>query len=210
MNTLINFCGKYRKWIYGIMSVTIFILFLFPLRKTALGFINLNSQDFGSLTHPFIARAFYWIYTPAYYNDLETVYRSDFWFELFSFIALILFVVALICFWLRELRKKNGIFILPLILAFISHLLLLFSVGLETNETQAHIVFIPNVTFYLFIVLICLYAFAVLFGKLYPRMRPKISETVAKVKTRKTKSQRIEELEKQNAELQKKLDDLSK
>ena len=74
--------------------------------------------------------------------------------------------------------------------------------------------FIPNITFYLFIVLICLYAFAVLFGKLYPRMRPKVAETVTKVadkvKSHKSKAERIEELERQNAEMQKRLDEIER
>ena len=210
MQTLINLCGKYRKWIYGFLSVLILLLLFFPLRQTAESIINLLSTDNTPITHPYIARAFYWVYTPSYYNELDPVYRSDFWFELFSFISLILFVVALICFWIREARGKKGLFSLPLLFAFIAHLLILFGVGIYPNETDVQVVFIPNVTFYLFIVLVCLYAFAVLFGKLYPRMRPKVAETVAKVKSHKSKSERIEELERQNAEIQRQLDELKR
>ena len=210
MQTLINLCGKYRKWIYGFLSVLILLLLFFPLRQTAESIINLLSTDNTPITHPYIARAFYWVYTPSYYNELDPVYRSDFWFELFSFISLILFVVALICFWIREARGKKGFFSLPLLFAFISHLLLLFGVGVYPNENEARIFFIPNITFYLFIALICLYVFAVLFGKLYPRMRPKVAETVAKVKSHKSKAERIEELERQNEEIQRQLDELKR
>lgn len=210
MNTLINLCGKYRKWIYGVLSVLIFMFLLFPLRETAIGFINLNSQDFEPIIHPYIARAFYWFYTPSYYNKLEPVYRSDFWFELFSFIALILFVATLILFWVREARGKKGLFSLPLLFAFVTHLLILFGVGYDIEQKCTRVFFIPNVTFYLFIVLICLYAFAVLFGKLYPRMQPKVAETVTKVKSHKSKSERIEELERQNAKIQRQLDELKR
>lgn len=214
MQTLINLCGKYRKWIYGVLSVLILLLLLFPLRQTAESIINLLSTDNTPITHPYIARAFYWVYTPSYYNELEPVYRSDFWFELFSFIALILFVVTLICFWVREARGEKGLYSLPLLFAFISHLLLLFGAGYDMEQKVTRMFFIPNITFYLFIVLICLYAFAVLFGKLYPRMRPKVAETVTKVadkvKSHKSKAERIEELERQNAEMQKRLDEIER
>lgn len=210
MQTLINLCGKYRKWIYGVLSVIIFLLLLFPLRETSMRLINFNSQDTTEIIHPHIARAFYWVYIPAYYNELEPVYRSDFWFELFSFIALILFVATLILFWVREARGKKGLLSLPLLFAFVTHLLILFGVGYDIEQKCTRVFFIPNVTFYLFIVLICLYAFAVLFGKLYTRMQPKVAETVAKVKSHKSKSKRIEELERQNAEIQRQLDELKR
>ena len=70
--------------------------------------------------------------------------------------------------------------------------------------------FFASPSFIVLIVLICLYAFAVLFGKLYPRMQPKVAETVAKIKSHKSKSERIEELERQNAEIQRQLDKLKR
>lgn len=209
MQTLINLCGKYRKWIYGVLTAVILLLLCFPVRKIYAG-ADIQTGTYLYEQHPYFLRAFYWITSAKNYSLIEPDYRSDFWFELFSFIALILFVVTLICFWVREARGKKGLFSLPLLFAFIAHLLILFGVGIYPNETDVQVVFIPNVTFYLFIVLICLYAFAVLFGKLYPRMQPKVAETVAKVKSHKSKSERIEELERQNAEIQRQLDELKR
>ena len=70
--------------------------------------------------------------------------------------------------------------------------------------------FFASPSFIVLIVLVCLYAFAALFGKLYPRMQPKVAETVTKVKSHKSKSERIEELERQNAEIQRQLDELKR
>lgn len=74
--------------------------------------------------------------------------------------------------------------------------------------------FFASPSFIVLIVLVCLYAFAALFGKLYPRMQPKVAETVGKVadkvKSHKSKSERIEELERQNAEIQRQLDELKR
>lgn len=216
MQTLINLCGKYRKWIYSVLTAVILLLLCFPVRKIYAG-ADIQTGTYLYEQHPYFLRAFYWITSAKNYSLIEPVYRSDFWFELFSFIALILFISTLILFWVREARGKKGLFSLPLLFAFISHFLLLFSVGLYPNETEAHIIFITNATFYLFIVLICLYTFAILFGKLYPRMQPKLAEVsenvgkvVDKVKSHKSKSERIEELERQNAEIQKQLDELKR
>ena len=70
--------------------------------------------------------------------------------------------------------------------------------------------FFASPSFIVLIVLVCLYAFAALFGKLYPRMQPKIAETVTKFKSHKSKLQRLEELERQNEEIQRQLDELKR
>lgn len=216
MDTLINFCGKYRKWIYAILTLALILILCFPIQKTP---IMANGATQNIVKLPFFASL------PLCFQYLVQINETTLpclqtlvFLDVVSFCFFVVFLILLFAFWIMTAKNRKFPF-LPLFVPVLGIYILqgfFYVFTYEPNRygidyiTDWQLAFDFSAPGIIFIVLICLYAFALLFGKLYPRMRPKISETVAKVKTRKTKSQRIEELEQQNAELQKKLDDLSK
>ena len=156
---------------------------------------------------PFFFASFYWLYNVGQYNVLGGAGKQFFFLQIFSFAFLIAFVASCVARWIRETKGKQSFAIVPLICAFLSHTLLCFKYVMNEDMTV-------KLSFIVLIVLVCLYAFAALFGKLYPRMQPKVAETVGKVadkvKSHKSKSERIEELERQNAEIQRQPDELKR
>ena len=162
---------------------------------------------------PFFFASFYWLYNVGQYNVLGGAGKQFFFLQIFSFAFLIAFVASCVACWIRETKGKQSFAIMPLICAFLSHILLCFKYVMNEDMT-IKLSFFASPSFIVLIVLICLYAFAALFGKLYPRMQPKVAETVGKiadkVKSHKSKSERIEELERQNAEIQRQPDELKR
>lgn len=217
MEKLINFCGKYRKFIFAILMIVVLLLLCFPLRDTVFpsgAKKTVSDHDPAFIAEkvvqtPFFFASFYWLFNASQYNILGDEGKQFFYQQIFSFFLLIAFVLSTIAFWIREKQHKKNIALLPLIFAFISHTLLCMRYKLN-DDMSVSLVFSANPSFIILIVLICLYAFALLFGKLYPRMRPKVAEAVTKVKSHKTKAQRIEELERQNAEMQNRLDEIER
>lgn len=221
MKKLINFCGKHRKLIYAILTIAVLLLLCFPIRDTVFptgAKKTVSDYDPAFLAEivtqtPFFFASFYWLYNVGQYNVLGGAGKQFFFLQIFSFAFLIAFAVSGVMFWLREIKGKQNFAIVPLLCAFLSHTLLCFKYAINEDMT-VKLSFFVSPSFVVLIVLICLYTFAVLFGKLYPRMQPKIAETVTKVadkvKSHKSKSERLEELERQNAEMQKRLDELEK
>ncbi len=162
---------------------------------------------------PFFFASLYWLYNVGQYNVLGGAGKQFFFLQIFSFAFLIAFVASCVACWIRETKGKQSFAIVPLICAFLSHTLLCFKYVMNEDMT-VKLSFFASPSFIVLIVLVCLYSFAVLFGKLYPRMQPKVAETVGKVadkvKSHKSKSERIEELERQNAEIQRQPDELKR
>lgn len=214
MKKLINFCSKYRKIIYLLLTVVILLLLSFPLRKTVFPYgskktiSDYNPAFIGDkyyLTPHFFA-SFYWIFNIKYSTGLQIFNQ-----EIASFFFLLSFIGSLIGFWVYELKNKKGYFCLPLIFAFLSFVLVSFKNELD-SDLSLKIAFILSPSFIVFTILITLYGALWLFFKLYPNM--KVSEAFGKVadkvRSHKSKSQRIEELERQNAEIQQQLDELKR
>lgn len=221
MNTLINFCDKHRKLIGAILTIAIVLLLCFPIRDTvfptgAKKTVSDHDPAFPAekiIQTPFFFASFYWFYNVSQYSLLSGAGKQFFFLQIFSFAFLIAFAVSCVMCWLREIKGKQNFAIVPILCAFISHTLLCFKYVINEDMT-VKLSFFVSPSFVVLIALICLYIFAVLFGKLYPRMQPKVAETVTKVadkvKSHKSKSERLEELERQNAEMQKRLDELEK
>ena len=217
MQKIITFCDKHRKLICAILTIAVLLLLCFPIRDTvfptgAKKTVSDHDPAFPAekvVQTPFFFASFYWLYNAGQYSVLSGAGTQFFFLQIFSFAFLIAFAVSCVLFWLREIKGKQNFAIVPLLCAFLSHTLLCFKYAINEDMT-VKLSFFASPSFIILIVLLCLYAFAVLFGKLYPRMQPKVAESVTKVKSHKTKAQRIKELERQNVEMQKRLDELEK
>lgn len=216
MNTLINLCGKYRKWIYACLTVIILLLLCFPLRETVFpSGAKKTVSDYHSafigdkfILTPYIFGAFYWLFNIEYSQGTQQFNQ-----EIAAFFFLIAFLFSLIGFWICEIKNKKNTFFIPVIFAFIAYCLISYKYSIS-DDMSVNIVFRVTAPFIVFILIIAIYSAFLFFGKLYPRMQPKVAETVIKVadkvKSHKSKSERLEELERQNAEMQKRLDELEK
>lgn len=223
MKTLINLCGKYRKWIYGVLTLALLLILCFPIQT----FYKVNEnnvvEDYFKI--PFFATLPMCLKNIPQMSNFLTPSKNMLIFSICSFVAFVIFVILLITFWVLTAKNRKFPFPLLFLPVFAVYIFKGFYYTYQYENVQqpsgnfgtiiySYIHFNLPVPAIILIVLICLYAFAVLFGKLYPRMQPKVAETVTKVadkvKAHKTKSQRIEELELQNAEMQKRLDELEK
>ena len=212
MEKLINFCGKYRKIIFVILTVVILLLICFPLRntvfpdgskKTVSDYDPAFIGDSYVLT-PHIFGAFYWFFNIEYGQGTQQFNQG-----IVSFFFFVAFLFSLIGFWIYEAKNKKGLFIIPLIFAFIAYCLVSYKYSIKDDLSVA-LSFRVTASFVIFALVVVLYSVVSLFIKLYPRMQPKVAETVTKVKSHKSKSQRLEELERKNAEIQRQLDELKR
>lgn len=214
MQKLINFCGKYRKVILLILTAVIVLLICFPLRQTVFPYGSKKTvSDYHPafigdefVLTPHIFGAFYWFFNIEYSQGTQQFNQG-----IASFFFFVAFLFSLIGFWLYELKNKKGIFIIPLIFAFIAYCLVSYEYSFG-DDLSVKLTFRITASFIVFILIIALYSAFLFITKLYPQMQPKVAETVTKVadkvKSHKSKSERIEELERQNAEMQRSLDEL--
>lgn len=212
MEKLINFCGKYRKIIFVILTVVILLLICFPLRhtvfpdgskKTVSDYHPAFIGDSYVLT-PHIFGAFYWFFNIEYSQGTQQFNQG-----IASFFFFVAFLFSLIGFWIYEAKNKKGLYIIPLIFAFVAYCLVSYKYSMKDDLSVA-LSFRVSASFVIFTLVVVLYSVVSLFIKLYLRMRPKVAEAVTKVKSYKTKAQRIEELERQNAEMQKRLNEMER
>lgn len=220
MNTLINLCGKYRKWVYAFLSLILILILCFPISR-----IYTQEGTHNYIELPFFASLPICLTNISWINEALRGTKILIILDIISFCAFVVFVILLITFWIFTAKKRNFPFIVTFIPVLAIYILQGF-IFVDLPETEM----LPNGNSHetlslvssftlsppaiVLIVLICLYVFAVLFGKLYPRMHPKVAEAVTKVadkvKSHKTKAQRIEELERQNEEIQRQLDELKR
>lgn len=216
MNTLINFCGKYRKWIYGVLTLALILILCFPISRI---YTQENTHNYIEL--PFFAALPVCL---SYISQMSELLQSDkilVLLDIISFFAFVVFVILLVTFWITTAKNRKFPFFITFVPALVIYVLQGFFYKISSESHRTPIGVWQTITLYelsfrlsataiILIVLVYLYAFAVLFGKLYPRMRPKVAEAVTKVKSHKTKAQRIEELERQNEEIQRQLDELKR
>lgn len=214
MQKLINFCGKYRKWIYAFLTLALLLLLCFPISRI---YTQENTHNYIEL--PFFAALPVCL---TYISQMSEFLQADktlLVLDIISFCAFVIFAILLVTFWISTAKNRKFPFFVTFIPVLIIYVLqgFFYKIGSEAHRTPSgawqtittyELSFRLSVPAIILIVLICLYAFAVLFGKLYPRMQPKVAEAVTKVKSHKSKSERIEELERQNAEMQRRLDEL--
>lgn len=220
MNTLINLCGKYRKWIYAFLTLSLLLILCFPVSRI---YTQENTHNYIKL--PFFATLPICLSYISQINELLSPDKTLVILDIISFGAFVAFVILLITFWIVTIKNRKFPFFITFIPVLAIYILQGFFYiytfeseklpnGVSHTITHWHLDFTLSTPAIVLIVLICLYIFAVLFGKLYPRMQPKVAETVTKVadkvKSHKSKSERLEELERQNAEMQKRLDELEK
>ena len=220
MQTLINLCGKYRKWIYAFLSLILILILCFPISR-----IYTQEGTHNYIELPFFAALPVCLSYISQMSELLPPYQNLVILDIISFCAFVVFVILLITFWIFTIKNRKFPFFITFIPVLAIYILqgFFYFISSETERlpngdlhttTLWHLNFTLSPLAIILIVLICLYVFAVLFGKLYPRMRPKVAETVTKVadkiKSHKSKSQRIEELERQNAEIQRQLDELKR
>lgn len=206
MKTLINLCGKYRKWIYAFLTLTLLLILCFPISRI---YTQENTHNYIEL--PFFAALPVCLSYISQMNELLPPDQNLVILDIISFCAFVVFVILLITFWIVTIKNRKFPFFVTFIPALAIYILqgFFYAFTFET-ELKWQLNFNLLSPAIILIVLICLYAFAVLFGKLYPRMQPKVAETVTKVKSHKSKSERIEELERQNEEIQRQLDELKR
>ena len=216
MQTLINLCGKYRKWIYAFLTLTLLLILCFPISRI---YTQENTHNYIEL--PFFAALPVCLSYISQINELLPHDQNLAILDIISFCVFVVFLILLTTFWIVTAKKHKFPFIATFIPVLTIYILqgFFYTVSEETERLPNgtfhttmlwHLNFTLFPSFIILIVLICLYAFAVLFGTLYPRMQPKVAETVTKVKSHKSKSERIEELERQNAEIQRQLDELKR
>ena len=202
MNTLINLCGKYRKWIYLVVAISLLVVFLFP-------FVNRGSKNVPYFCFDFIDLG---IIISGNNNTAEgfpDLTPKIVFSTLFFCLGLLLYVLMTVR---AFLNKKSLIF--PAILFFAISFLLrglnFYGHGTFGNYTFTPYFNIHPNTIYLF-VLCGLNLIYLIVKKIYSLNIPTIKTKVAdKVKSHKSKSERIEELERQNAEIQRQLDELKR
>ena len=206
MQTLINLCDKYRKWIYAFLSLVLILILCFPISRI---YTQDNTHNYIEL--PFFAALPVCLSYISQMNELLPPDKTLLILDIISCCAFVAFAILLITFWIVTIKNRKFTFFVTFIPALAIYILqgFFYSFTFET-ELKWQLNFNLLSPAIILIVFICLYAFSVLFGKLYPRMRPKVAETVTKVKSHKSKSERIEELERQNAEIQRQLDELKR
>lgn len=198
MKNLFNLFDKYKKYICLAISAISILLMCFPCHDNRiLGFTT--PYFFKFITY------FYFIANLMVQPFSKTTYGLVVCYA-FACALFLAFLILAIWFLIRLFKGKNAPFIIPLTVCLICFSLLQVQDSVKKFEFTA--------TYIVFCIFFAIYFIGFIVRVSYPRMRPKVAETVGKVadkvKSHKSKSERIEELERQNAEIQKQLDELKR
>ncbi len=110
MQTLINLCGKYRKWIYAILTLTLLLILCFPVSRI---YTQENTHNYIEL--PFFAALPVCLSYISQMNELLPTDKTLLTLDIVSFCVFVVFLILLITFWIVTAKKRK----LPFIVTFI-------------------------------------------------------------------------------------------
>ena len=102
MNTLINLCGKYRKWIYAFLTLTLLLILCFPIARI---YTQENTHNYIEL--PFFASLPVCFSFISQINELLPPDQKLVILDIISFCAFVVFVILLITFWIFTINQSN-------------------------------------------------------------------------------------------------------
>lgn len=197
MDRIFTLYDKYKKYVCTGLTVLSFLLMVFPFQ---------NCTDIGKAPYFFKTISYFifaYKYAPKPWLDSVSTFLC------YNIVALTLFVVfILISIWflIRLFKNKKAPFIVPFIIAFVAFSFLQIQGGESFFKFSAtYITF--SVIFIIYLIGFFLYIIHRHKDRIFSTTIQKVSD---KVKSHKSKSDRLEELERQNAEMQKRLDELEK
>lgn len=195
MDRIFTLYNKYKKYICTGLTVLSFLLMVFPLQ---------NCTDIGKAPY-FLKTISYFIFAYKYAPKpwLDAIYTFLF-YNIVALTLFVLFILISIWFLIRLFKNKKAPFIVPFIIAFVSFSFLQIQGGESFFRFSA-----TYITFCVIFIIYLIGFFLYIIHKHKDRIfSTTIRKVVDKVKSHKSKSERIEELERQNAEMKKRLDDL--